>query len=430
MNKPIYEALKNYIDADFARFCMPGHKGQNAFCPSGQDKSCLSGQNKSCASGQGFTDIKFDLTETARTGDLYEESGFFADSMKAAAVVYNVPALLYSAGGSTLGIQALCAAYFKTGDKILLLRDSHKALVNALVLLGLVPIWAVDIGDALSKLRHADGVFLTSPDYFGNLLNYKKLAAACHKKHIPLLVDSAHGAHFPALGLPSAIAQGADGCVVGLHKTLPALTGAAAVLLADSNMTDKVREGMRLFSSTSPSYLIALSAENAVASIEADRDRWQALATLCGTFRTQYPALFLKNDDPTRLVLCCENAAEALDEGGISPEFADENGAVLLCSPYNREIDFERLERVCRKLHSKKPPVFTPEFPKVKRTPREAYFAPSRTLSVEDCVGKIAAESVCMCPPSRIIVCCGEIIGAKTVKFLKAYGKMTIDVLK
>ena len=406
MNKPIYNALKNYIDADFGRFCMPGHKGQ------------------------GLLNIKLDLTETARTGDLYEENGFFADSMKAAAAVYGVPALLYSAGGSTLGIQALCAAYFKIGDRIVLLRDSHRALINALVLLGLDPIWATDAGDALSKLRHADGVFLTSPDYFGNLLNYKKLAAACRKKCIPLLVDSAHGAHFPALGLPSAIAQGADACVVGLHKTLPALTGAAAVLLADPGMTVKVREGMRLFGSTSPSYLIALSAENAVASIESDRDRWQALATLCNTFRAQYPALFLKNDDPTRLVLTCENASKTLDEGGISPEYADENCAVLLCSPYNREIDFERLNAVCRTLRPKKPDSLPPDLPKIKRSPREAYFAPSHSVSVDDAVGKIAAESVCICPPCRTILCCGEQITAKTVKFLKTYGKIAVDVLK
>lgn len=406
MKKPIYNALQNYISADFARFCMPGHKGQST------------------------VDIKFDLTETAHTGDLYEESGFFADSMKAAADVYGVPALLYSAGGSTLGIQALCAAYFKTGDRILLLRDSHRALVNALVLLGLVPIWATDPGDALSKLRNADGVFLTSPDYFGVLLNYKKLAAACHKKHIPLLVDSAHGAHFPALGLPNAIAQDADACVVGLHKTLPALTGAAAILLSDPNMSGKVRKGMRLFGSTSPSYLIALSAENAVASLEADRDRWQALATLCNTFHAQYPALFMQNGDPTRLVLCCENAAKGLDEAGISPEYADENCAVLLCSPYNREIDFERLNAVCRTLRPKKPGTLPPELPKIKRTPREAYFAPSHTVSVDAAVGKIAAESVCICPPCRTILCCGELITVKTVKFLKTYGKITVDVLK
>lgn len=406
MNKPIYDALKNYIDADFARFCMPGHKGQ------------------------GPVDIKFDLTETVRTGDLYEESGFFTDSMKAAAAVYNVPALLYSAGGSTLGIQALCAAYFKTGNQILLLRDSHRALINALVLLGLNPIWATDPGDALSKLRNTDGVFLTSPDYFGNLLNYKKLAAACHKKHIPLLVDSAHGAHFPALGLPSAIAQGADACVVGLHKTLSALTGAAAVLLADSGMTGKVREAMRLFGSTSPSYLIALSAENAVASLEADRDRWQGLATLCNTFRAQFPALFLPNSDPTRFVLSCENAEKALEDGGISPEYADEAYAVLLCSPYNREIDFERLNAVCRTLRPKKPDSAPPELPKIKKSPRDAFFAPSHTVSVDNAVGKIAAESVCICPPCRTILCCGELITVKTVKFLKTYGKMAVDVLK
>ncbi len=406
MNKPIYEELKNYIGADFARFCMPGHKGQ------------------------GVSEIKFDLTETARTGDLYEETGFFADSMKKAAAVYNVPALLYSTGGSTLGIQALCAAYFKTGDKILLLRDSHRALVNMLVLLGLVPIWAADIGDALSKSRNADGAFLTSPDYFGNLLNYKKLAAACHKKHIPLLVDSAHGAHFPAIGLPSAIALGADACVIGLHKTLPALTGAAAVLLSDAEKTAKVRSGMRLFGSTSPSYLIALSAENAVASLEDDQDRWQATATLCNTFRAQFPALFYRNDDPTRLVLCCENAAKALDDAAISPEYADDNCAVLLCSPYNREIDFERLGAVCRILRPKKRDIAPPEFLKMKRTPREACFAPSHTVSINDSVGKIAAESVCICPPCRTVLCCGELITAKTVKFLKTYGKIAIDVLK
>lgn len=71
-------------------------------------------------------------------------------------------------------------------------------------------------------------VYVTSPDYLGNILDIAGLSAVCAAHDVPLLVDNAHGAYLQFLA-PSAhpIALGATACCDSYHKTLPVLTGGA-----------------------------------------------------------------------------------------------------------------------------------------------------------------------------------------------------------
>jgi arginine/lysine/ornithine decarboxylase len=116
---------------------------------------------------------------------------------------------------------------------------------------------------ALGEHPDCRAVFLTSPDYFGALCDIWAIAKICREKNAALLVDNAHGAHLGLFSGLHPMALGADACCDSLHKTLPALTGAALLHLRDEKKAPLARRRMPLFGSTSPSYLIQLSADYA-----------------------------------------------------------------------------------------------------------------------------------------------------------------------
>ena len=73
-----------------------------------------------------------------------------------------------------------------------------------------------------------EAVLVVSPTYDGIVSDIEAIAGIVHERGIPLIVDEAHGAHFPfgkEAGFPvSALGLGADVVIQSLHNTLPALT--------------------------------------------------------------------------------------------------------------------------------------------------------------------------------------------------------------
>ena len=256
MKPPLLDALEKQIGAGRARFHMPGHKGilPPPLCEA----------------------PAYDFTELPLTGSLFEGIGPMAETERAFSAFYNSGASLLSAGGSTLCIQAMLALGASPGGKIAAGRNCHAAAVNAMALLGLEPVWLYPdepsgtalpgrvspalVGRALRENPDLQAVYLTSPDYFGVLCDVEAIAEICHRRRVPLLVDNAHGAHLAFFGL-HPMALGADLCCDSLHKTLPALTGAALLHLRDGARAEEARARMALFGSTSPSYLILLSVD-------------------------------------------------------------------------------------------------------------------------------------------------------------------------
>lgn len=452
---PLYEMLLRYLRSEPARFHMPGHKGIAA------------------PLREVFGDaLRFDVTELPETDSLFDAAGGILEAERAAARLYAARETLFSAGGSSLCIQAMLRLAVPEGGRVVCARNAHRAAVNAMALLGLEPVWVwprpfsgsglpgavapADVEAALRRNPGACAVYVTSPDYYGTIADIRGIAAAAHARGVPLLVDNAHGAHLSAFGL-HPLRQGADLCCDSAHKTLPALTGGAFLHIAPSAPAAFTRgaakDAMALFGSTSPSYLIQLSLDLARAWLEREGESaYRALAEKVASLREAcasrgfffpdgascHGALF----DPARLTLDTasrgvpgEAAAGYLRARGVSPEMWDARHVVLLPSPFNTAEDFSRLSEALRSLPlpAVPPPLYEP---RPRREPervlplREALFAPREAVGIERAAGRVAAEAKCPCPPGVPLAMPGELISAELVNSFKCYGVLELNVLK
>ena len=206
METPVADFVRAYVQKDPVRLHMPGHKGI----------------------GEGlFSEITpIDFTEIAPTGNLYTGEGAITEAEALCANYAGAKSALFFTCGSTQGIYTMLAEAVGMGGELILERGCHKSVYNAMALLDITPhyIYAPPISgtplsgaitpelveDALCRYPASKAVFLTSPTYYGVVTDLAPISALCHRHSVFLLVDQAHGAHFPSVGLPSAPEQGVD----------------------------------------------------------------------------------------------------------------------------------------------------------------------------------------------------------------------------
>ena len=306
-----------------------------------------------------------------------------------------------------------------------------------------------DVEDAIAAHPDAGSVYITSPDYFGQLANIADIAEVCHRSGKVLLVDNAHGAHlgcFRAALHP--MSQGADYCCDSLHKNLPALTGAALLHLADPSFYQEAKYAMSLFGSTSPSYLIMLSAENALESITQDPGSYWELSGAVEEVRKEAGELgydvikgFVR--DPIRLALGFESFGHTpesfgrfLRSRGVEPEYLDRNVCVFMFSPSNTRAEIDRLRSALAGAVKGLPRQPEPRYPATIRLPRqilslaEAMDRREIELPAAVCPGRVSSRVVSSCPPGIPMLVPGEEISTQTVKFLQSSGVQSIFVVR
>ena len=441
MKTPIVSFLKSYQEKSPVRMHMPGHKGAGIL---------------------GFEGM--DLTEISGADELFAADGIIKESEQNASSLFGCPTY-YSTQGSTLCIQTMCTIlcqYAKSKGKkpkILAGRNAHRSFIHAAALLDFDIEWLYGNSDYLScKINAKDlekkivennptAVYLTNPDYLGNLLDIKALASICKKYNVLLAIDNAHGAYLRFLkDSLHPIDLGAELCCDSAHKTLPVLTGGAYLHLSDSlNQVwgDDVKHFMEYFSSTSPSYLI-------MASLDAAND------VLDTTFKKSlskciYSVDLLKNTliqhgytilsgEPMKITISTKKfgysgneIADFLMDCDIYPEFYDSDYIVLMPSPYNTKDDFERLQKCLCGIERKsilvnKPPKL--EQAKKAMNVRQALFAPSMTLDVSKSLGQVCSSVTVSCPPAILPVIPGEVISESSIEVMKYYGIETVRVVK
>ncbi|MBQ3140451.1 MAG: DegT/DnrJ/EryC1/StrS family aminotransferase [Clostridia bacterium] len=420
MITPIYDAVREYCEQQPARLHMPGHKGTLQPLP-----------------------FAFDVTELPQTGNLFDEDGVFVQSERLAAAVYGAGGAAYSAGGSTLCIQAMMSALLCGKRTVALQRRCHKSAATAAAVLGLQPVWLYAdepeelLNELTQKLPQCDGVLLTSPDYFGCVLPLDRVSAMCKKQGAALLVDAAHGAHYPVSGLPDPIAQGADAACVSLHKTLPALTGSAMVLTREEELAGRIKHEMTRFGSSSPSFLILLSGERAALSLPQTRQSWQKLIALCENLRQKHRCL-LENDDPTKLWLglddsCRDLVSSLLAKYRLSPELYDETQLLFMLTPHNCDEELQRIDAFLSEMDAygrTRPGTGPIPRPRQILAPQQAFCAQKQRVPLQQAEGRVCAEVANVCPPCACLLCYGEEIDAESVNFLKTYGILCVDVVK
>ncbi len=443
MNTPIYDFLQRYIDGGSVRAHMPGHKGR---APSG------------CGFASAFP---YDITEIEGADALFEAGGIIAESEKNASKLFGTAATFFSAGGSTLCIQAMLAAVCKSGGTFICARNAHRSVTNACILLDLTPLWLYpdyEDGSVISGNITADSVekailkhegekpqcvFITSPDYLGRLAPVKEIAEVCHRHGLPLLVDNAHGAYLAFLEENThPIANGADLCCDSAHKTLPVLTGGAYLHAGNGKYVPELKRCMALFGSTSPSYLIMASMDMCNRYL-AGSFRADLAETVKRTeeFKKRFEFMTVKDTEPLKVTFYAYTCglrgyalAGQLRRSGVETEYADETHTVLMFSPSNTEEDFARTEAAAQMLMCPRillrPPEFELSEPKRKMSPREAFFAEKEEIPIDDALGRTAAENVTVCPPCIPIAAAGEVIDENIIKILKIYSILKINVVK
>lgn len=283
MEKSLIEALKQY-DRTMLPLHMPGHKRNTA----------LSGPG-------GFLEklgAECDITEIAGFDNLAEASGILKELKERAARLWKSERTELLVNGSTVGILAAIHAAVPTGGTVIVARNCHKSVYNGLLLVQARPIYlmpeedpetgicgeikAEQVHKALNGHPEAALVILTSPTYEGVVSDLRAICETAHAAGVPVLVDSAHGAHFGFGEFPEgAVECGADLVVQSLHKTLPSLTQTA--LLHYNEHLKKTGTGclcaagitaaVNLFQTSSPSYLLLASIEGCIGLLEKNAEK-------------------------------------------------------------------------------------------------------------------------------------------------------------
>jgi arginine decarboxylase len=441
MKTPIVNFLKSYQEKSPVRMHMPGHKGAGIL---------------------GFEGM--DLTEIYGADELFAAEGIIKESEQNASNLFGCPTY-YSTQGSTLCIQTMCTILCQDAKskgkkpKILAGRNAHRSFIHAAALLDFEIEWLYGNSDYLSCKIHAEdlekaiieslptAVYLTNPDYLGNLLDIQSLASVCKKHNVLLAIDNAHGAYLRFLE-PSLhpIDLGADLCCDSAHKTLPVLTGGAYLHLSDSlNQVWKndVKHFMEYFSSTSPSYLImaSLDATNEVLDTTFRNSLFECIQRVDGLKNTlvQYGYTILSGE-PMKITISTKEfgytgneIANLLMECDIYPEFYDSDYIVLMPSPYNTKDDLKRLETCLCGIERK--PILVNKPPKLEQSKkamnvRQALFSSSITLDVSKSLGQVCSSVTVSCPPAILPVIPGEVISESSIEVMKYYGIETVRVVK
>lgn len=443
MESPLRQYLEKLHNSHRARFHMPGHKGRGTLSPF--DAAC-----------------PYDITEIAGADSLFEASGILAQGEEATARLYGSKATLWSAGGSTLCIQAMLALVCREGDLVLAVRNAHHAFAHAAILLGVRVRWMLpqnrdrgglygavtpgEVEQMLKQYPQAKAVWVTTPDYLGGMADVKGLARVCHQRGVKLLVDNAHGAYL-LYTHRHPMQLGADLCCDSPHKTLPVLTGGAWLHLSHQvpYTADQARQAMKLFGSTSPSYLILLSLEDcngylAGSGKEEFARLFQTVRAMRQRLEEQGVALLPMEGDYAKLTLDAlamgytgKEITGYLDSQKMDWEYADDRFVVLMLSPSNTPQELAALEQALVSLPKREPTAQEQvpySLPPRRMELRQAYFAPKEEVPIGQAVGRISAAAQSCCPPGVPVVMPGEEITPQVQKLLQKSGKISLDVVQ
>lgn len=450
-NRPLVQQLIQFTQHKPVSFHVPGHKyGQLSDLPSELKEALV-----------------FDVTELNGLDDLHEPTEVIKAAQQLLAKVYEAEESFFLVNGSTVGNLAMIYASCGKGDHVIVQRNAHKSIFNALALVEAQPIFVAPTWDeqtntagivsretieqALQQYPKCAAVILTSPTYYGTVGKMLgSIIELCHDQEIPVLVDEAHGAHFVA-GEPfpsSALALGADVVVHSAHKTLPAMT-MASFLHVNSTLVCKkrVKKYLTMLQSSSPSYILMASLDDARAFIEryneADKEYMLTMReTLIKGLAHIDQVEVIPSEDPLKFMIRVKKYTgfqllEALEGQHIYGELADPYQVLFIlpllkeADPFDVEAICQRIERAVRTLITSNEPVAFPKIPlsitsitRLHYQPKELETLESTWSSFEEAVGKVSAEMITPYPPGIPILMAGEQITDASIEQIQLLASM------
>ncbi len=458
---PLLTAMKDYVESKPIPFDVPGHK-------MGRIQTEL-------ASLVGSDIFRYDINAPIGIDVLYKNTGVIKKASDLLAEAFNAHHALFLINGTTSGIMTMIMSHINEKEKIILPRNVHKSVINALIVSGAMPVFVDPVYDqylgiangvltseyikAMDENPDAKAIFVINPTYFGIASNLKKIVKEAHKRNMIVMCDEAHGAHLHFHEkLPiSAMDAGADVTCLSIHKTLGSLTQ-SSVLLTKGKRVDfkKIIKVYTMFGSTSPNHLL-------LASIDAARKKMVFegheilentinLANYAREKLNLIPGIhcvnssYCKSDenkefsfDETRIVITVRELNKSgfeirhllKEKYNIQVELAETYIvlAILAIGSTKEDVDclisaFEDISSTCY-IEKKKSSLrnFHFDYADIAVRPREAYNAPSKTVKIKDAVNEISTESVMIYPPGIPLFIPGEIITKDILKIYRFYMK-------
>jgi arginine decarboxylase len=444
---PLLTALQTWADRDDAAFHTPGHKRGQGSSP---EFRALIGDKA----------LRADLPELPELDNLFAPQGVIQQAQALAAAAFGADRTWFLANGSTAGVIAAILATCHPGDTIIIPRNIHQSVISGLILAGANPVFVMPEYDADWDIAHgvtataidqtlqhhpqAKAVLIVSPTYYGVCADVAKIAELTDRYNIPLIVDEAHGAHFkfhPDLPIP-ALEAGADVVIQSTHKTLAALTQAAMLHLRGQRVNaDRLRRSLQLVQSTSPNYLLLASLDDArqqmattgkqllTQTLTLVESAIQQLATIPNIRVFDYPLRF----DRTRLTITVTDlgitgfTADAIltEQFGVICELPSLRNLTFIFSIGTTARDVDRLVhaigQLARQSHTLESIPTPTQLPRSETviSPREAFFARSQTVPIDQAINQVSAELICPYPPGIPLLLPGERITVGAIDYLQ-----------
>ncbi len=449
---PIYEALQKFRQMRVVPFDVPGHKHGRG--------------NPELADFLGQQCVAVDVNSMKPLDNLCHPTSVILEAEKLAAEAFGAAHAFLMVGGTTSSVQSMVLSTCKRGDKIILPRNVHRSVINALVLCGAVPVYVnpeVDhrlgislgmkreqVAKAIQQHPDAVAVLVNNPTYYGICSDLRQIVKMAHDAGMYCLADEAHGTHFYfGEGMPvSAMAAGADMAAVSMHKSGGSLTQSSLLLVGPRMNPGYVRQIINLTQTTSGSYLLMSSLDisrrnlalrgkevfkKVVEMAEYAREEINAVGGYYAFGKELINGDSVYDFDPTKLSVHTRDIGLAgievydilRDEYDIQIEFGDIGNILAYLSMGDRPQELERLVSAMaeiRRRHHKDPAgLLNQEYidPEVVASPQEAFYANKKSLPIEKTEGMVCSEFVMCYPPGIPILAPGERITKEILDYIR-----------
>ena len=449
---PIYEALENFRRMRVVPFDVPGHKHGRG--------------NPELTAFLGQQCVGVDVNSMKPLDNLCHPVSVIHEAEELAADAFGAAHAFLMVGGTTSSVQSMVLTACKRGDEIILPRNVHRSVINALVLCGAVPVYVnpevnqrlgislgmrrEEVAKAIAEHPKAVAVLVNNPTYYGVCSDLRAIVQMAHSAGMLCLADEAHGTHFYfGGGLPvSAMAAGADMAAVSMHKSGGSLTQSSLLLVGPNVHAGYVRQIINLTQTTSGSYLLLSSLDISRRNLALrGRAMFHQVADMAEYARQEINAVggyyafgreimngnSVFDFDSTKLSVHTRDIGLAgievydilRDEYDIQIEFGDIGNILAYLSMGDRPQELERLvsalAEIRRRYQRDSAGLLSQEHiaPEVVISPQDAFYAEKVSLPLEECVGHVCSEFVMCYPPGIPILAPGERITKEILEHIQ-----------
>ena len=449
---PIYEALEQFRKNKVVPFDVPGHKRGRG------NPELVQLLGKQC--------VELDVNSMKPLDNLRHPISGIKEAEELAAEAFGASHAFLMVGGTTSAVQSMVLTACEKGEKIILPRNVHRSVINALVVNGATPIYVnpdvdkklgIALGMKISQVEKAIednpdavAILVNNPTYYGICSNLKKIVEIAHAHNMLVLVDEAHGTHFYfGENMPiTAMAAGADMASVSMHKSGGSLTQSSFLLTGPNVSAGYVRQVINLTQTTSASYLLLASLDISRRNLALrGKEAFEEVEKIAAYARNEinkidgyyaYGEELINGDsiydfDTTKLTVYTLDIGLAgievydklRDEYDIQLELGDIGNILAYISIGDRMRETERLVSalydIRRRYKKDRTGLFDHEYinPSVVMTPQEAFYAEKEEMiPIRETNGRICTEFVMCYPPGIPILAPGERITQEIIDYI------------